>query len=531
INAVIDDAEEKQKREQSVKMWLGELQNLAYDVDVLLDEFETEATDSRFEEILTQKDQLELKEKSLGKSRKDRQRLPAVHLQWAVWARLHLLSLSIMMPNIIRFIATADQPVNGTDELGLLQEKLKNQMSGKKFLLVLGDVWNENYSDWDSLSLPFEAGAPGSQIIVTTRNRDVAAIMGSVRDYPLKESTKDDCLQVFTQHCLGMRDFSMQQSLKDISKKIVIRCNGLPLAAKTLAGLLRGKNDPRFSACSIARYGIYQKNYEFHEEEEVTLLWMAEGFPYHIDTKEEIQDLGHKFFHELYSRSSFQQSSSDPCRFLMHDLINDLAQWAGDLDGIKMFEPFFEFENLQTFLPTTVSHGGDLKHLRHLDLSETDIQILPESVNTLYNLRMLMLQKCNQLEKMCSDMGNLLKLHHLDNFDFCCWKDIDSALQELKLLHLHGALEISKLENVRDASEAGEAQLNGKKNLKTLLLQRTSNNGDSREPEIETHVLDMLKPHQNLERFCISGYGETLRFENMQEREDWIPYSSSQEVE
>lgn len=164
-----------------------------------------------------------------------------------------------MMPNIIRFIATADQPVNGTDELGLLQEKLKNQMSGKKFLLVLGDVWNENYSDWDSLSLPFEAGAPGSQIIVTTRNRDVAAIMGSVRDYPLKDSTKDDCLQVFTQHCLGMRDFSMQQSLKDISKKIVIRCNGLPLAAKTLAGLLRGKNDPRFSACSIARYGIYQK--------------------------------------------------------------------------------------------------------------------------------------------------------------------------------------------------------------------------------------------------------------------------------
>lgn len=146
---------------------------------------------------------------------------------------------------------------------------------------------------------------------------------------------------------------------------------------------------PNLKRC-FAYCSLFPKNYEFHEEE-VTLLWMAEGFPYHIDTKEQIQDLAHKFFHEVYSRSSFQQSSSDPCRFLMNDLINDLAQWAvrggyalewridtlldnfrqrfsknfrhlsyiqGDLDGIKMFEPFFEFENLQTFLPITVSHGG-----------------------------------------------------------------------------------------------------------------------------------------------------------------------------
>ena len=43
INEVLDDAEEKQNTEQSVKMWLGDLQNLAYDVDDLLDELETEA--------------------------------------------------------------------------------------------------------------------------------------------------------------------------------------------------------------------------------------------------------------------------------------------------------------------------------------------------------------------------------------------------------------------------------------------------------------------------------------------------------
>lgn len=52
-------------------------QSIKFDYSMLS---KIKASDSRFEEILTQKDQLELKEKSLGKSRKDRQRLPAVHL-------------------------------------------------------------------------------------------------------------------------------------------------------------------------------------------------------------------------------------------------------------------------------------------------------------------------------------------------------------------------------------------------------------------------------------------------------------------
>ncbi|KAK9200740.1 hypothetical protein WN944_015938 [Citrus x changshan-huyou] len=43
INEVLDDATEKQTKEESVKMWLGQLQNLACDVDYLFDELQTEA--------------------------------------------------------------------------------------------------------------------------------------------------------------------------------------------------------------------------------------------------------------------------------------------------------------------------------------------------------------------------------------------------------------------------------------------------------------------------------------------------------
>lgn len=40
---MLSDAEEKQLTDKTVKMWLGDLQDLAYDVEDILDDFATEA--------------------------------------------------------------------------------------------------------------------------------------------------------------------------------------------------------------------------------------------------------------------------------------------------------------------------------------------------------------------------------------------------------------------------------------------------------------------------------------------------------
>ncbi|KAF5445497.1 hypothetical protein F2P56_034544 [Juglans regia] len=353
-------------------------------------------------------------------------------------------------------------------DLNWLQEKLKEKLRGKRFLVILDDVWNKNYHDWTLLRAPFEVGAPRSSIIVTTRDQKVSSLMRNkeVDPFQLEELSDEACLPIFTRHALDARDFSAHPYLKDIGEEIVSRCKGLPLAVKTIGGVLRSKHEDRnewekvlknkiwdisveesgipsslmvsydnlpshlkrcFAYCSIL-----PKDYEF-EEKEVVLLWMAEGLIHHPE--EEMEDLGFEYFHDLLSRSFFQKSRINESKFVMHDLINDLAQSvAGDTcyrmedrigssqdedipikprhssylgseyDVTKKFEVFSKFtSSLRTFLPLMLPYPGccylarhvpfelvpTLRCLRALSFNGYRITELPNSIGDLKHLRYL----------------------------------------------------------------------------------------------------------------------------------------------
>ncbi|MFQ6635644.1 hypothetical protein Gotur_010678, partial [Gossypium turneri] len=69
--------------------------------------------------------------------------------------------------NITRTILKSIDPDSpDQSDLNLLQVKLNEKLSGKRFLLVLDEICNENYNDWTILRSPFGAG---TNIIVTTR--------------------------------------------------------------------------------------------------------------------------------------------------------------------------------------------------------------------------------------------------------------------------------------------------------------------------------------------------------------------------
>ncbi|XP_057995113.1 putative disease resistance RPP13-like protein 1 isoform X2 [Hevea brasiliensis] len=515
-------------------------------------------------------------------------------------------------------------------DLDSLQVKLKENLSGKKFLVVLDDVWSENYDDWTLFCGPFVAGAPGSRIIVTTRNQGVSLMMGNVPAYPLKELSDDDCLAVFAQHALGAKNFDAHSKLEEIGKKIAKRCQGLPLAAKALGGLLRGKLDcnvwkevlnskiwdlpeekngilpalrlsyhhlPSHLKRCFAYCAVFPKDYKF-DKKELVLLWMAEGFLRQPNEMKPIEDLGHEYFHDLLSRSFFQQSSNKDTQYVMHDLIRNLARSVNEeicfnlddkLEGAKpnpkvrhssfsrhvcdiskRFEVFNEMKSLRTFLALPVlpsyyhqlsskvlhefvpklrcltvlslagycfdelpSSIGALKHLRYLNLSYSEITMLPESSSKLFNLQTLKLCGCRKLTKLPTGISNLINLMHLDISDtdslqempphmgnltnlhsfskFIVGEGHGRGIMELmKLSHLRGELRITGLHNVANVRDSELVNLKEKQNIDALALEWIGNFHGVRNLRDELQVLNSLQPHQNLHKLSVKFYGGTI---------------------
>ncbi|WMV56344.1 hypothetical protein MTR67_049729 [Solanum verrucosum] len=128
------------------------------------------------------------------------------------------------------------------NNLNQLQVKLKESLKGKKFLIVLDDVWNENYKEWDGLRNLFVQGDVGSKIIVTTRKESVALMMGygAINVGTLSSEVSWD---LFKRHSFENRDPEEHPELEEIGIQIAHKCKGLPLALKALAGILRSKSE------------------------------------------------------------------------------------------------------------------------------------------------------------------------------------------------------------------------------------------------------------------------------------------------
>ncbi|XP_028759443.1 disease resistance protein RGA2-like [Neltuma alba] len=335
---------------------------------------------------------------------------------------------------------------------------------------------------------------------------------------------------------------------------------------------------PCFAYCAI-----FPKGKEINKHLLIQ-LWLANGFitPH---GKLDVEDVGNEMWKELYWRSFFQDIQTDEfgivASFKMHDLVHDLAQsvmreechildntCSGDLSEktrhlsapiYRLRRSHFGLSEIPKSLRTSLhvsnavssvsllmkctslralhesgsetitdlpSSIGNLKHLRYLNLSGTQIKKLPKSICSLWNLQVLILSYCWNLRKLpkrvnhlkglqelmldgCSSLtsmppgiGQLTSLRILTRY--IVGKDPGLQISELGRLNLQNNLTIEHLERIRGVIDAKEANLVSKE-LKELSLSWDANIESSTKENAE-QMLEALEPHAKLSSLHVEGY-------------------------
>ncbi|RYR69390.1 hypothetical protein Ahy_A03g015943 isoform H [Arachis hypogaea] len=85
-----------------------------------------------------------------------------------------------------------------SDNLDTLQVELNRKLRRQRLLLVLDDFWSVSFSDWELFKMAFSHAIPGSVILVTTRNGDVATTIRAAVTYFLSPLPYEDCWDIIT---------------------------------------------------------------------------------------------------------------------------------------------------------------------------------------------------------------------------------------------------------------------------------------------------------------------------------------------
>ncbi|KAL6326905.1 hypothetical protein AAG906_012181 [Vitis piasezkii] len=567
LQAVVNDAEQKQIKDTAVKMWLDDLKALAYDIEDVLDEFDSEARRRSLVEGSGQTSTSKVRKlipnfHFSGVRFNDKIDESEVYGRDADKEKIMELLLSDEVHDAGRKVTVI--PIVGMGGVGkttLAQiiyndKRVEDNFDIRVWMCVSVEfdlvgitraILESDPIRWSSLEKTLRAGARGSVVMVTTRHEDVASIMRTTLSHHLSELSDEHCWSVFADLAFENITPDARQNLEPIGRQIFKKCKGLPLAAKTLGGLLRSKHDenawknmlnseiwdlpaeqssilpalhlsyhylPTTLKQCFAYCSIFPKDHEF-QKEQLILLWVAQGLVGGLKRGEIMEEAG-SWKAKQYFKEGMPRDVST-C-YLADKVLHDLLPTLRSLRVLSL-----SHYNI-THLPDSF---GNLKHLRYLNLSYTAIKELPKSIGALLNLQSLMLSNCGSLTELPSEIGELINLRHFDisetNIEgmpiginrlkdlrrlstFVVVKDGGARICELRDLScLGGALSILNLQNVVHATDALEANLKDKKDLEDLVFSWDPNAivGDS---DNQTRVLEWLQPHNKLKRLTIEYY-------------------------
>ncbi|KAK9922854.1 hypothetical protein M0R45_031295 [Rubus argutus] len=301
--------------------------------------------------------------------------------------------------------------INALSSTELIQ-MLVSYLKSKSYLVVLDDVWDINL--WNRLSVPLRDEQLGSRVVLTTRNQDVAnhAFGAESCVHHIQLLREKDSWELFSKKAFSTYpNKSCPSELEPVARKILGKCEGLPLAIVALGGVMSSKksyaewinvcnslnwhlannpllgsvknilllsfNDLPYQLKHCFLYcSLFPEDYEM-KRKRLIRLWIAEGFVEH-QTGVTPEVVAEHYLSELCFRSMLQVVKSNPAGrpkiLKLHDLIREIAV------STSMKEKF-----------CASSHGKELKEVmkengaRRLSIQMTEGEI--ESYTGMSQLR------------------------------------------------------------------------------------------------------------------------------------------------
>ncbi|KAH6833133.1 hypothetical protein C2S53_002997 [Perilla frutescens var. hirtella] len=309
-----------------------------------------------------------------------------------------------LMRSVVESATKNRYELSGLDNL---QSQLRDSLKGKRFLLVLDDVWNEDGEKWRKFINLFKVGAEGSRVLITTRSQGTASITNSTV-YELKGLANAECWKLFKEIAFLQGEDGANNRLVEIGKEIIKKCGGIPLAVRALASLLKSKKEEywisvqdselwQFEAYQSAVMPALKLSYQYlpshlkrclafcslfprdHEipRGKMIYIWMAHGLILPDGGTRQLEVIGGEYFDDLLNLSFFQEVDQKHEVYKMHDLIYDLVRTVAG----------YGFSVLGQGLAPI-----DLERIHHLSMvCSSDPSSLPERLFGTKHLRTLLL--------------------------------------------------------------------------------------------------------------------------------------------
>ncbi|KAK9138547.1 hypothetical protein Sjap_009141 [Stephania japonica] len=374
-----------------------------------------------------------------------------------------------------------------------IQRALQDKLRGRRFLFVLDDMWIEDgfLEKWETLKIVLKCADRGSKIIVTTRNGEVAnMVAGTSQIQNLQVLLEDDCWGLFQRRAFASGGVQMTQALEAIGRQIVKKCGGVPLAIKSLGGMMRSKREEKewlavknneiwnipdadkkiinvlklsfdnlpssvkrcFSYCSI-----FPKGYSINKKMLIQ-MWMAEGF---VSTSRGnalmLEDIGNQYFNILYLNSFFEEVETNCIgeikRCKMHDLVHDLAQFVSGQESLVLSSNVIPDDISKTRYMCYISSGRRAEFPKalynarklHTLLSNIPYEVPREMFVNLKLLRVLDLSYSTSIKELPSSICKLKHLRYLD----LSMTDIEELPESITRLYNLQTLKLKKCKKLK----------------------------------------------------------------------------------